>query len=158
MAIKFGGGISKTGEAPVPAPRPIAPQHRSIAPALPMPLSHARRFQGAFSLREARHNFIVEILPKPAWNKSRPYLYTCARCKWAFRVNESPGSIVPLDGKGEPLAEPLRDRRIATFAEGPCGAFPAYALERPAQRDPRGWIRRTLVALLSRRRADATPV
>ena len=142
MAIRSSGGI------------PRGEQHRSLAPAIPMPVPHARRFQGAFSPRETRHNFIVEILPKPAWNKSRPYLYTCARCKWAFRVNDSAGSIVPLNERGEPLQEPLRSRRIESFAEGPCGAFPAYVIERPTRSGHRGWIRRTLVALFSRHHAD----
>ena len=155
MAIRFRGVASRTAEASAPANRQ-APQHRSIAPAIPLSVSHARRFQGAFSARETRHNFIVEILPKPAWNKPRPYLYSCARCKWAFRVNDSAGSIIPLDGKGEPLPEPLRAHRAATFADGPCGAFPGYAIERRTQAERGGWIRRTLVALFSRKYTDAS--
>ena len=155
MAIKYSGGLSKVAEAPAIPIRPRVTQHRSMEPAFPLPLSHARRFQGAFSVRETRHNFIVEVLPKPAWNKSRPYLYTCARCKWAFRVNDSAGSIVPLDAKGEPLPEPMRAHRVETFAEGPCGAFPAYALERRTHADSAGWLRRAFVALLSRRHPDA---
>ena len=150
MAIKHSGGLSKVREQADYPIRSGTEQHRTLAPALPRPLPPARRFQGAFSPREARHNFVVEILPKPAWNKSRPYLYTCARCKWAYRVNDSAGSIIPLDGKGEPLPEPLRSRRAAAFAEGPCGAFPAYALERPTRAASGGWLRRTFIAMFSR--------
>ena len=153
MAIILSRWNSKRAEDPV---LPQVPHHRMVAPAIGAPTS-ARRFRGAFSPRETRHNFIVEILPRPAWNKPRPYLYTCARCKWSFRVNDSAGSIIALNERGEPLQEPLRSHRAASFAEGPCGAFPVYALERLTQPNSCGWFRRMLVALLSRYRAPVDP-
>ena len=91
-----------------------------------------RKFHKAFSLSEVRHNFVIEALPKPAWFKSRPYLYTCARCKCAFRVNDTPGSIIPLDSNGEALPEPVRSRGVRTFAQGPCEVFPEFAIDRDA--------------------------
>jgi hypothetical protein len=157
MSIKYRGetGIrslySKAGEAPLPSlpPRPRAPRRSSPTEFASVPSAvRALKFRKAFSLDEARHNFIIESLSKPAWYKSRPYLYTCARCKWVFRVNDAPGSIVPLDQNGEALPEPARSRRIDTFMQGPCGAFPAFALEHETRTQRPSWIRRTLAAVL----------
>lgn len=137
---------AKGGEAPLPSPillQPRAPRRNSAD-------RQARKFRGAFSPDQVRHNFIIESLSKPSWYMSRPYLYTCARCKWAFRVNDSPGSIVPLDQNGETLPEPARSRRIDTFMRGPCGVFPDFTLAR--EKEPRrpGWIRRTLADVFVR--------
>jgi len=158
MSIKYQGEswirslYSKAGEAPIASPvlpRPRTPR-RSSPPGLASTPTAAqvRKFRNGFSLKETGHNFIVERLPKPSWYRSRPYLYTCARCKWAFRVNDSPGSIVPLGGNGEVLSEPARSRRIDTFMQGPCGVFPAFAVKRETQARRPGWIRRTLAAVL----------
>jgi len=143
---------SKAGEARLESPtlpKPHGPR-RNSAPGLSSIPSAAqgRRFRNAFSLDEARHNFIIETLSRPAWYKSRPYLYTCARCKWAFRVNDFPGSIIPLDPDGRALPEPARSWRIGTFAQGPCGAFAALAGRRDTQARRPSWIRRTLAAIL----------
>jgi hypothetical protein len=149
MSIKYQGetGISflysKATQAPLPSPklpRPRAPKLNSAAGLTSKP-SAAQKFRRAFSPNEVRHNFIIQSLPKPHWYKSRPYLYTCARCKWTFRVNDSSGSITPLDQNGEVLPEPDRSRRIDTFAQGPCGVFPAFTVERQTQARRPGWIR-----------------
>src|SRR5262245_20439225 len=157
MSIKYGQtGVhslySKAGDAPLPfpiLPRPRAAGRNAAAGLTSIPsAARARKFRGALSPNEARHNFIIEPLSKPSWYKSRPYLYTCARCKWAFRVNDSPGSIIPLDQNGATLPEPARSRRSDTFMQGPCGAFPAFAVERKTQARRSGWLRRTLSAVL----------
>jgi hypothetical protein len=142
MSIKYQSetGIrflySKAGQAPLPSPkppRPRAPKLNSAVLTSKPSAAHAQKFRSAFSPNEVRHNFIIQSLPKPSWYKSRPYLYTCARCKWTFRVNDSSGSIIPLNENGEVLPEPNRSRRIETFAQGPCGVFPAFTVEGRAQ-------------------------
>ena len=158
MSIKYQAetGIqslySKAAEAPLPSPiptRPRAARRNSAAGLSSVPsASQALKFRGAFSADQARHNFIIESLSKPSWYGSRPYLYTCVRCKWAFRVNDSPGSIVPLAQNWEMLPEPARSRRISTFVQGPCGVFPDFAVARETQARRPGWIRRALAAFL----------
>ena len=67
----------------------------------PMP-----RRVASFTARKTRHNFVVECLPRPkGLFKPQPYLYTCARCKQSFRVNDTRNSIIPLDTKGTPLPD-----------------------------------------------------
>jgi len=144
---------SKTGSALLPSPtlpRPRVPRRVSAAGLTSIPSSgQARKFRGAFLPDQARHNFIVESLSKPSWYRSQPYLYTCARCKWAFRVNDFPGSIVPLDQNGEALPEPARSQRIGTFMRGPCGVFPDFTVVRVTRARRPGWIRRTIAAVLA---------
>lgn len=103
-------------------------------------IPNVRSFRGAFSLREARHNFVIECLPKSGWFKPQPYLYTCARCKWAFLINDPRGSILPLDRTGGMLPQSEWARRIETFAEGPCPAFPADAVAGKARPARAGWM------------------
>ncbi len=93
----------------------------------------ARKTRDAFAPREARHSFAIEAVPRSGSLKSRPYLYTCVRCKWCFRVNDRPGSIVTLDYVGRPLPEPESSLRAATFAAGPCPAFGPRISEPPAE-------------------------
>jgi hypothetical protein len=78
----------------------------------------------AFNAEETRHHFAIEALEKPGSFRPQPYLYTCVRCRWIFRLNDSRGSIVALDGLGRRLAEPENAKRIVTFHRGPCPAFP----------------------------------
>jgi hypothetical protein len=78
----------------------------------------------AFTAEETRHHFAIEALEKPGAFRPQPYLYTCVRCRWIFRLNDSRGSIVALDGLGRRLAEPENAKRIVTFHRGPCPAFP----------------------------------
>jgi len=146
---------SKAGSAPLPSPilpRPGVPRRNSAAGLnSTAPSGQTRKFRSAFSPEQVRHNFMIESLPKPTWYGSRPYRYTCVRCKWAFRVNDSPGSIVALDQNGEALPEPAHSRRINTFMRGPCGVFPDFAVARQTRARRPGWIRRTLAAVLARR-------
>jgi hypothetical protein len=81
------------------------------------------KFRTAFSPQECRHNFAVARFSKLSRFRAQAYLYTCLRCKWAFRVNDPVGSIVPLNPDGEALPEPFRSERIQTFADGPCPSF-----------------------------------
>jgi hypothetical protein len=78
----------------------------------------------AFTAEETRHHFAIEALEKPGSFRPQPYLYTCVRCRWIFRLNDSRGSIVALDGLGRHLPEPENAKRIVTFHRGPCPAFP----------------------------------
>ena len=108
--------------------------------------STARKPQknAAVALRERRHSFAIEALPRSEKSRSRPYLYMCARCKWTFRVNDHAGSIISIDQTGEPLAEPENSRRAATFSVGPCPAFKDPLLRRRTIEIPlSGWFART---------------
>ena len=93
------------------------------APSLETPTKGRYQRKMAFSAEEMRHRFAIETLGSAGALRSQPYLYTCVRCKWIFRVNDSRGSIVALDGLGRPLAEPENSKRIVTFHHGPCPAF-----------------------------------
>jgi hypothetical protein len=77
----------------------------------------------AFTAEEMRHHFAIETLDKPSAFRPQRYLYTCIRCKWIFRLNDSRGFIIALDGLGRDLAEPENSRRTLTFHQGPCPAF-----------------------------------
>ena len=80
----------------------------------------------AFTVEETRHHYAIEALEKPGSFRPQPYLYTCVRCRWIFRVNDSRGSIIALDGLGRRLSEPENAKRIVTFHRGPCPAFPVF--------------------------------
>jgi hypothetical protein len=100
----------------------------------------ARRFRRrmAFNAEETRHHFAIEALEKPGSFRPQPYLYTCVRCRWIFRLNDSRGSIIALDGLGRRLAEPENSKRIVTFHRGPCPAFPVLEyLATEAERESR---------------------
>lgn len=86
----------------------------------------------AFTAEEMRHHFAIEPLGKPGAFRSQPYLYTCVRCKWMFRINDSRGSIIALDGLGRHLPEPENTKRALTFRHGPCSAFPNFEYLAPA--------------------------
>jgi hypothetical protein len=87
-------------------------------------LTRRIRRRMAFTAEETRHHFAIEALEKPGSFRPQPYLYTCVRCRWIFRLNDSRGSIIALDGLGRRLAEPENAKRIVTFHRGPCPAFP----------------------------------
>jgi len=94
----------------------------------PVTSERAPRFKRklAFTAEETRHHYAIEALERPGSFRPQPYLYTCVRCRWIFRVNDSRGSIVALDGLGRRLPEPENAKRIVTFHRGPCPAFPVY--------------------------------
>jgi hypothetical protein len=85
----------------------------------------------AFSTAETCHHFAIESLDRPGPLRPQPYLYTCVRCKWIFRINDSRGSVIALDGLGRRLGEPENARRVATFHRGPCPSFPIFEYEVP---------------------------
>jgi hypothetical protein len=78
----------------------------------------------AFTTDETRHHFAIEALDKSGPFRRQPYLYMCVRCKWMFRINDTRGSVIALDGLGRPLQEPENAKRVVTFHRGPCPAFP----------------------------------
>lgn len=84
--------------------------------------ARARR-KTAFTPEEMRHHFAIETLDRPGPLRPQPYLYTCVRCRWIFRINDSRGSIIALDGLGRRLPEPENSKRALTFHKGPCTAF-----------------------------------
>ena len=93
--------------------------------ATPEGASRTRR-KMAFTAEETRHHFAIEALEKPGSFRPQPYLSTCVRCRWIFRINDSRGSIIALDGLGRRLPEPENSKRIVTFHRGPCPAFPVF--------------------------------
>lgn len=99
--------------------------------------ARARR-KMAFIAEEMRHQFAIETLDRPGPLRPQPYLYTCVRCKWIFRVNDSHGSIIALDGLGRRLPEPENSKRIVTFRRGQCPAFSVFEYLAPeVQRERR---------------------
>lgn len=138
--------VTKAGDIPVSwvylltefAPTPF--QYRSEPRRERSEKPVARKTRDGFTPREARHSFAIEALPKSGILKSRPYLYTCVRCKWSFRVNDRAGSIITLDDAGRPLPEPESSRRSATFAGGPCSAFGPIIGGRITEMQSRGWL------------------
>jgi hypothetical protein len=90
-----------------------------------------RKLRRGFSLLETRHNFMIELLPRRGWFKPQAYLYTCARCKTAFLVNDPRDAIIPLDERGCAVPEPECSRLVANFALGPCDAFAGVVGEPP---------------------------
>ena len=140
--------LSKAGPLPVIGIYPwnsvtaIHPRWRSGPPETSTPRKPPKH--AILALPERRHSFAIEALPKGEESTSRPYLYMCVRCKWAFRVNDRRGSIVSIDQTGEPLDEPENSRRAATFSFGPCPAFKGPVLSKRTSEIPRlGWFART---------------
>lgn len=113
--------------------------------ASPPGTSNARKSpkDAALAPQVRRHSFAIEALPKSEKSTSSPYLYMCVRCKWTFRVNDRPGSVISIDQTGEALAEPENSRRAATFSIGPCPAFrgPVFR-KRTIEVPPLGWFAR----------------
>jgi hypothetical protein len=103
-----------------------------------------------FTAEETRHHFAIEALDKSGPFRPQPYLYTCVRCKWIFRINDSRGSVIALDGLGRRLAEPENAKRIVTFHRGPCPAFPVFeysVADGPCERSISDYLSRFMVAL-----------
>ena len=98
--------------------------------------SNRTRQRPAFTAEETRHHFAIEALEKPGPFRPQPYLYTCVRCRWIFRVNDSRGSDHCLDGLGRRLPEPENAKaRSRPFTEDRVPAFPVleYLVPEPHQ-------------------------
>jgi len=119
---------------------------------VPSPITQegATRFRRkmAFTAEEMHHHFAIEALGKPGSFRSQPYIYTCVRCKWIFRVNDPRGSIIALDGLGRHLPEPENTKRALTFQHGPCSSFPNFEYSAPEPQHSTKLV--TLVNFLSR--------
>jgi len=102
--------------------------------------NHPQR-RAVFNKSETCHHFAIESLDKPGPRRPQPYLYTCVRCKWIFRINDSRGSVIALDGLGRRLAEPENAKRVATFHRGPCPAFPLFEYVVPEIEQHGSWMR-----------------
>lgn len=110
------------------------------------------RKKPAFTAEETRHHFAIEALDKSGPFRPQPYLYTCVRCRWIFRVNDSRGSVIALDGLGRRLPEPENAKRAVTFQRGPCPAFPIleYSVaETQRENSFRGYLSKIFDALRS---------
>lgn len=121
---------------------PYAIQENRVRESVALPATQKRtgrtRRDTALSAEETRHHFAIETLEKSGSRRPQPYLYTCIRCRWIFRINDSRGSIIALDGLGRHLPEPENSKRIVTFHRGPCPAFPVFEHMAPEiQRDNR---------------------
>ena len=102
------------------------------------------------SREEMKHNFALQPVDT-AFGSSREFLCHCVRCKWTFKVNPDRGAIVAFNNIGEPLDGVEADRRIETFAEGPCPAFagfPEYDETREAQQNPHHGILQPILHFL----------
>jgi hypothetical protein len=124
----FGAKLDEISSMQVHPLDPYASHKSSIggnvqSSAIPERTPRTRR-KMAFTVEETRHHYAIEALEKPGSFQPQPYLYTCVRCRWIFRLNDSRGSIIALDGLGRRLAEPENAKRIVTFHRGPCPAFP----------------------------------
>jgi len=118
---------------------PVSPQPRRNATVTDLATRAYAKPRGTLRRKEQRHSFAIESLPRDPKSSSRSYLYMCVRCKWTFRVNDRPTSIVPIDQDGAPLAEPENGRRVATFALGPCPALKALARHHAVQAPASNW-------------------
>ena len=78
-----------------------------------------------------KHVFAIKILDKlPGLFKPNRYLYYCARCKWSFVVNDGrSGVITAMDDNGNYLPHDEAQKRVATFALGPCPALQVLNVE-----------------------------
>ena len=105
-----------------------SPESRPQSKRIPGPStngsSRRTRQRPAFTSDETRHHFAIEALDKSGPFRRQPYLYMCVRCKWMFRINDTRGSVIALDGLGRELQEPENAKRVVTFHRGPCPAFP----------------------------------
>jgi hypothetical protein len=118
------------------------------------------RKRPAFTAEEARHHFAIEALDKSGPFRSQPYLYTCVRCKWIFRINDSRGSVIALDGLGRHLPEPENAKRVLTFHRGPCPAFPILeytVAETQLENSFRAYVSRLIDAIRSLRQSVRYP-
>ena len=72
-----------------------------------------------------RHSFAIKVLDRlPGLFQPHRYLYYCARCKWAFLVNDGArGVLTAIDSNGLAIGADEAARRAATFALGPCPAL-----------------------------------
>jgi hypothetical protein len=77
----------------------------------------------AFSASEMRHNFAIWTLERSGASLRHTHVYYCLRCKWTFQVNDSSGTVIPLDQNGLPIEEHEATERLATFGYGPCPVF-----------------------------------
>ena len=76
-----------------------------------------------FKAAEMRHNFAIWGVKNKAETRAQRHLYYCIRCKQAFSVNDSSGSVTPLDSIGKMIQGSEAIRRLNTFNRGPCAAF-----------------------------------
>src|SRR5579862_5997472 len=89
----------------------------------PSPPPDAEPSEPHLTADEMKHRFALQPLNDSAFGSPREFVCHCVRCKWTFRVSPDRGSIVAFNNVGEPLEGPEAEKRIATFAEGPCPAF-----------------------------------
>lgn len=91
-----------------------------------------------------KHSFAVQQMEETHLGAAREFLCHCVRCKWTFQVSPDHGTIVAFNNVGEPLEGSEAEKRIATFASGPCPAFADFAEydDARAPQKPRGLMHR----------------
>src|SRR5258706_8328812 len=70
---------------------------------------------------EFRHDFMIRPLVDAQPFQGRSELYLCRKCTWKFAVKG--GRVAVLDGQGGIITGAESDRRMETFACGPCPAM-----------------------------------
>ena len=114
---------------------------------LPSPPSHAdadRIEHRRLSAEAMKHNFAIQRADESTFGSPRELICACVRCKWTFQVSPDTGSIIAFNNVGEPLEGPEADKRVATFAEGPCPAFAGFPEYEEARDAGHGGIRERL--------------
>jgi len=71
-------------DPPVAEPKPAR-----IPSSVTRRISRRTQQRPAFTTEETRHHFTIEALDKSGPFRPQPYLYTCIRCKWIFRINST---------------------------------------------------------------------
>jgi hypothetical protein len=99
------------------------------------------------SSEDMKHNFAVQRAEESAFGSPREMICFCVRCKWTFQVSPDTGSILAFNNVGEPLEGREAEKRVASFAEGPCPAFAGFPEYEEAREATHGGIRERLQPL-----------
>ena len=117
---------SETGEPPRIVPDKVVQRHElALVSSGKVEFSPASLGPGlaTFTAAEMRHNFAIWAVKNDADSRSQRQLYYCIRCKQNFSIDDTSGSVTPLDSRGYTLQGSEAKSRLDTFASGPCAAF-----------------------------------
>ena len=117
---------SETGEPPRIVPDKVVQRHElALVSSGKVEFSPASLGPGlaTFTAAEMRHNFAIWAVKNDGDSRSQRQLYYCIRCKQNFSIDDTSGSVTPLDSRGYTLQGSEAKSRLDTFASGPCAAF-----------------------------------